>query len=139
MREEGPFQSDPEMFRHMSSLVVRFASRYEDRHREPPIACSAKPEGMADWFGAIPETACRREWKFSDEGIRQTGGIAWRRSYLTVHRPDFGRLRAVSGFVWGAVPEQPWRDWWMNDIRPKLGPEQQDTIDWHMRASLREL
>jgi hypothetical protein len=139
MPEEAHFRTDLGMFRWMSGLIVRFASRYEDRHREPPIACSAKPQGMTDWFGAIPESARRREWKFSDEGIRQTGGIAWRRSYLLFTARTLAGCDRFRGFFGSAVPTQPWREWWVNSVRPGLGPEQQDTIDWHMRITLLEL
>jgi hypothetical protein len=139
MPDEAPFQTDLGMFRCMAGLIVQFASRHEDRHREPPIACSAKPEGMADWFGAIPDTVRRREWKFSDEGIRQTGGIPWRRSYLLFTARTLAGCDRFRGLFGSTVPAPPWRGWWMNSIRPRLGPEQQDTIDWHMRVTLREL
>lgn len=139
MPERGPFQNDLDKFRHAAGLIVRFATRHEDRHREPPLACSARPEGLNAWFGPLPNCAQRREWKFSDQGIRQTGGVAWRRSYLLFTARTLAGCDRFRSLLDSLSSAPAWRDWWMNSLRPTLGPEQQDTIDWHMRVTLRDL
>ena len=119
--------------------LVEVAARHQDRHREPPVADTAHPNQWPEWFGPLPDSARRREWKFSDSGIRQTGCVRWRRSYL------FFAVRTLAGteryrpLIAGAASEVPtWTAWW-DDLREQLGPEQRDTLDWQRKVSMRNV
>lgn len=119
--------------------IVEFAARYELRDREPPLAHAARPVLWSDWFGPLPDSARRRQWKFADGGFRRTGCVGWRRSYL------FFAVRTLAGtgrfgrFITGGHKRSgDWAVWW-NELRPKLGPEQRETLDWHEKVTMKNL
>lgn len=119
--------------------LVEFASRHKDGLREPPLAESARPDQWPGWFGALPGSARRREWKFSDNGIRQIGCVRWRRSYLFFAVRTLAGTERYGAFIAGTpVSVSGWMEWW-DELRRRLGPEQRDTLDWHRKVSMRDL
>ena len=121
--------------------LIEFAARHQDRHREPPLADAAHPGQWPEWFGPLPDSARRREWKFSDHGIRQTGCVRWRRSYLFFAVRTLAGSERYGALITGAaVPSRipAWTAWW-DDLRGRLGPEQRETLDWYWKGSMRKL
>jgi len=119
--------------------IVEFAARHQDRHREPPLADTAWPRQWPEWFGPLPVSARRRQWKFSDSGIRQTGCVRWRRSYLffavrtLVGTKNYGPLIAET-----SSNVLAWTVWW-DEIRERLGPQQREALEWHRKVSMKTL
>lgn len=120
-------------------LLIEFASRHQDRHREPPLADSARPDQWPAWFGPLPDSAQRREWKFSDNGIRQDGCVRWRRSYLFFAVRTLAGTERYGAFIAGTPSNvSGWMEWW-DELKGRLGPEQKDALDWHRKVSMRDL
>jgi hypothetical protein len=141
MPEPEVFRSTHGTFQHNARELVRFATRHEIGHGEPPIAMAACSLEESEWFGPLPVRAARRHWEFLDFGIRLTGCIRWRRRYLTfVARTLIGIDRFGAIFPSeSAVPSLPWREWWKRVVFPRLGPRQQESMDWFMRTCLQDL
>ena len=133
------FRTELAAFQNLAYLLVRFASRYEDCHKEPPVAAVICPPEGSDWIAPIPFGSSRRQWKFTDFGIRQNGSINWRRCYLLfTARTLLGMKRFGPIFPSQASsPFSTWRDWWQEWVHPRLGPEQQGSLDWFGRCTLR--
>ncbi|WP_158636366.1 hypothetical protein [Aerolutibacter ruishenii] len=118
-------------------FLIELASRHQDRHQEPPLADVACPRQWPEWFGPLPGSARRREWKFSDSGIRQTACLRWRRSYLffavrtLVGTKSYGSLIAETSSKFPA-----WTVWW-EELLGRLGPQQRETLEWHQKVSMK--
>lgn len=140
MPRREPFRTDDGAFRFIARELVRFVSRYQDQHKELPIATVLGPPEGSDWIAPIPPNAARRRWEFTEFGIRQTGCIRWRRCYaLFTARTLLGMERFR--FLFPPAPStafSPWREWWLEWVRPRLGTEQQGSLDWYRQSVLRD-
>lgn len=117
--------------RSLVSDLVSNSARYLTGRYESPIAMTACPQGLDGWFEPMPSAVRRRNWKFSESGLRQTKQLGWRRTYLLFAARS---LAGTDRFGYLIDPistvRASWRTWWQRDLFPHMGQEQRATLEW---------
>lgn len=123
--------TDERSLRSATQHLVLLGARHLRRHKEPPLASLVKLPRCEDLFEASPRYMQRRIWEQTEEGVRQTSRLGWRRTYLLFAAKTLQRSVAFGHLFPGPRgAHRTWKAWWRADVHPYLGDEGKMDLDW---------
>lgn len=120
--------------------VTLLGARHLRREKAPPIASLAKLPRVDHLFESAPRWMHRRSCEQSEDGLRQTDCLAWRRTYLLFTAMTLQRSRAFGHlFPKPTGQHQTWKAWWQAAVHYRLGEDGKDSLAFGKRQICRYL